>query len=184
MKHDHPSQRRARWMEVLSSYHFDIQHKPGKKMGHADYLSRMNNTQTEFPQNQKDAKYVLNILYNEKGVYGSERYKDPIEGLIQVPCEKVDPGETLYQAVIRKTIEETGLTLAPKYLCKNDRFNCDLYITNIGDRKSEQTEPDKMGPQVFYIWAEWDEMAEQEELTLLLIIFRRKIRAEISPKGK
>ncbi len=48
MKYDHPSQRRARWMEVLSSYHFDIQHKLGKKMGHADYLSRMNNTQTEF----------------------------------------------------------------------------------------------------------------------------------------
>src|SRR6266511_1520862 len=76
MKHDHPSPRRARWMEILSSYHFDIQHKPGKKMGHADYLSRMNSTQTEFPWNRKDAKYVLNVLYNDKGVYGSERYKD------------------------------------------------------------------------------------------------------------
>ena len=96
MKHDHPSPRRARWMEVLSSYHFDIQHKPGKKMGHADYLSRMNSTQTEFPWDRKDAKYVLNVLYNEKGVYGSERYKDPMEGLIQVPCGKVDPGETSY----------------------------------------------------------------------------------------
>ncbi len=79
MKYDHPSPRRARWMEVLSSYHFDIQHKPGKKMGHVDYLSRMNNTQTEFPWDRKDAKYVLNVLYNEKGVYGSERYKDLIE---------------------------------------------------------------------------------------------------------
>ncbi len=48
MKHDHPLPRRARWMEVLSLYHFDIQHKPGKKMGHADYLLRMNNMQTEF----------------------------------------------------------------------------------------------------------------------------------------
>src|SRR6266496_5321572 len=47
MKHDHPSPRRVRWMEVLFSYHFDIQHKSEKKMGHADYLSRMNNTQTE-----------------------------------------------------------------------------------------------------------------------------------------
>ncbi len=129
-------------------------------------------------------KYVLNVLYNEKGVYGSERYKDPMEGLIQVPCEKVDPGETSYQAVIRETIEETGLTSVPKYLCKDDRFNCDLYITDIGDRKSEWTEPDKMGPWVFYTWAEWNEMAEQEELTPSLITFRRKIRAEISPKGK
>ena len=96
MKYDHPSQRRARWMKVLSSYHFDIQHKPRKKMGHADYLSRMNNTQTEFPWDWKDAKYVLNVLYNEKGVYRSERYKDPMEGLIQVPCGKVDPGEMSY----------------------------------------------------------------------------------------
>src|SRR6266542_1232909 len=113
MRHDHPSPRKARWMEVLSSYHFDIQHKSGKKMGHADYLSRMNNTQTEFPWDRKDAKYVLNILYNDKGVYRSERYKDPMEGLIQVPCGKVDPGETSYQAVIRETVEETGLTSAP-----------------------------------------------------------------------
>src|SRR6266540_5213191 len=137
IKHDHPSQRRARWMEVLFSYHFDIQHKSGKKMGHADYLSRMNNMQTEFPWDRKDAKYILNILYNEKGVYGLERYKDLIEGLIQVPCGKVDPEETSYQAVCRETREETGLYTAPKYLYKDDRFNCDLYITNIGERKPE-----------------------------------------------
>ncbi len=171
-------------MEVLSSYHFDIQHKPGKKMGHADYLSRMNNAQTEFPWDRKDAKYVLNVLYNEKGVYGSERYKDPMEGLIQVPCGKVDPGETSYQAVIRETVEETGLTSAPKYLCKDDRFNCDLYTTDIGERKPEWTEPEKMGLWTFYTWAEWNEMAEQEELTPSLITFSRKIRAETSPKGK
>ena len=65
-------------------------------MGYADYFSRMNNTQTEFPWDRKDAKYVLNVLYNEKGVYGLERYKNPMEGLIQVPCGKVDPGETSY----------------------------------------------------------------------------------------
>jgi len=41
-----------------------------------------------------------------------------------------------------------------------------------------------MGLWVFYTWAEWDEMVEQEELILLLITFRRKIRAEISLKGK
>ena len=52
--------------------------------------------QTEFPWDRKDAKYVLNVLYNEKGVYRSERYKNLMEGLIQVPCEKVDPGETSY----------------------------------------------------------------------------------------
>ncbi len=140
--------------------------------------------QTEFPWDRKDAKYVLNVLYNEKGVYGLERYKDPIEGLIQVSCEKVNPGETSYQAVIRETVEETGLTSALKYLCKDDRFNCDLYTTDIGDRKSEWTESEKIGPWVFYTWAEWDEIAEQEELIPSLITFRRKIRAETSSKRK
>ncbi len=60
-----------------------------------------------------------------------------MEGLIQVPCRKVDPGETSYQAVIRETVEETEMTSASKYLYKDDRFNCDLYTTNIGDRKPE-----------------------------------------------
>ncbi len=153
-------------------------------MGHADYLSRMNSTQTEFPWDRKDVKYVLNVLYNQKGVYGSERYKDPMEGLIQVPCGKVDPGETSYQAVIRETVEETELTSMLKYLCKDDRFNCNLYTIDIGERKPEWTEPEKMGPWVFYTWAEWNEMTEQEELTPSLVTFSRKIKAETSPKGK
>jgi len=73
-----------------------------------------------------------------------------MEGLIQVPCGKVDLGETSYQAVIRETVEETGLTSVLKYLCKDDRFNCDLYTTDIGDRKLEWTESEKMGLWVFY----------------------------------
>ncbi len=129
-------------------------------------------------------KYILNVLYNKKGVFGSERYKDPMEGLIQVSCEKVDLGETSYQAVIRETTEETGLNTAPKYLCKDDRFNCDLYITNIGDRKPRWTESEKNGLWVFYTWPEWDEMAEQKKLTPSLITYSRKIRTETSLKGK
>src|SRR6266498_2561187 len=124
-------------MEVLVTYFFEIEHRPGKKIGHADYLSRINQTNSEYLWDRKDAKYVLNVLYNDKGVYGSERYKDPMKGLIQVPCGKVDPGKTSYQAVIRETVEETGLTSVPKYLCKNDRFNSDLYTTDIGERKPE-----------------------------------------------
>src|SRR6266498_3149815 len=83
IKHDNPTPRRARWMEVLATYFFEIKHRSGKKMDYADYLSRINQTNPEYPWDRKDAKYVLNILYNDKGVYGSERYKDPMEGLIQ-----------------------------------------------------------------------------------------------------
>ena len=70
-------------------------------------------------------------------MYRSERYKDPIEGLIQVPYGKVDPGETSYQAVCRETRKETGLYTAPVYLTIDKSFNCDLYTTDIEERISQ-----------------------------------------------
>ena len=60
-----------------------------------------------------------------------ERYKDPIKGLIQVLCGKVDKEKTSYQAVYREIREETRLYTAPKYLIKDDRFNYDIYTTDI-----------------------------------------------------
>ncbi len=106
-------------------------------MGHADYLFRINQTNPEYPWDRKDAKYILNVLYNDEEVDGSERYKDLMEGLIQVPCEKVDPGEISYQAVCREIKEETGLHTAPVYLTTDKSFNCDLYTTDIGKRISQ-----------------------------------------------
>ncbi len=106
-------------------------------MGYADYLSRINQTNTEYPWNRKDAKYILNVLYNDKGIYGSERYKDLMEGLIQIPCEKVDPEETSYQAVCRETRKETGLHIAPIYLTTDKGFNYDIYTTDIGEKISQ-----------------------------------------------
>src|SRR6266511_756911 len=99
-------------MEVLATYFFEIEYRLGKKMNYADYLFRINQTNTKYLWDRKDMKYILNILYNNKGVYGSERYKDLIEGLIQVPCGKVDSRETSYQVVCRETREETGLHTA------------------------------------------------------------------------
>ncbi len=82
MKYDNPISRRVRWMEVLAMYFFEIEYRPGKKIGHADYLSRIKQTNPKYSWDRKDTKYILNVLYNDKGVYGSERYKDPMEGLI------------------------------------------------------------------------------------------------------
>jgi len=42
MKYDNLTSKRARWIEVLARYFFEIEHKPEKKMGHANYLSRIN----------------------------------------------------------------------------------------------------------------------------------------------
>jgi len=79
-------------------------------------------------------KYILNILYNNKGVYRSERYKDLMKGLIQISCEKVDPKETSYQAVCKETREEIGLYMTLIYLITDKGFNCNLYTTDIEKR--------------------------------------------------
>src|SRR6266542_4675609 len=92
-----------------------------------------------------NAKYVLNVLYNDKKVYGSERYKDLMEGLIQVSCGKVDLRETSYQAVCREIREETGLHTASVYLISDKSFNCDLYTMDIGERTSQWMESNKNG---------------------------------------
>ncbi len=67
-------------------------------------------------------------------MYGSERYKDLIEGLIQISCRKIDLGKTSYQAVYRKIREEIELHIASVYFATNKGFNYDLYITDIGER--------------------------------------------------
>ena len=184
MKHDNPIPRRARWIEVLATYFFEIKHRLEKKMGHADYLSRINQTNPEYPWDRKDVKYILNVLYNDKRVYRSERYKDLMEGLIQVSCEKVDLEETSYQAVCRETREETGLHTAPVYLIMDKSFNCDLYIMDIEESIPQWMESSKNGPQTHYTWAEWKVLANQAELTPSLITFKRDIRRVTSKKGK
>jgi len=76
-------------------------------------------------------------LYNNRGVYESERYKDLMEGLIQVSCGKIDLGEIFYQTVCREIREKMGLHIALVYFTINKGFNCDLYTINIGERISQ-----------------------------------------------
>src|SRR6266540_784337 len=41
MTHENPSPRRARWVEKMAPFNFTIHYRPGVKMGHADFASRM-----------------------------------------------------------------------------------------------------------------------------------------------
>ena len=107
-----------------------------------------------------------------------------MEGLIQVPCEKVDPGETSYQAICKETREETGLHTVPVYLTIDKSFNCDLYTTDIGERIPQWMEPSKNRPWTFYTWAEWEVLANQVKLIPSLIIFKKDIRRVTCKKGK
>ena len=107
MEQEDPSSRRAKWAMKLAKYHFQITHRPGKNMEHADFLSRMNQLRAE---DRTGVKYVLVVIYNDKGVYLSIRYGQVMEGLLQTPCGKVEPQETSIQAAQREVEEETGLT--------------------------------------------------------------------------
>ncbi len=107
-----------------------------------------------------------------------------MEGLIQVLYEKVDLGETSYQAVCREIREKTGLHTAPVYLTTDKGFNCDIYTTDIEEKIPQWMEPSKNGPWTFYIWTEWKVLTNQAKLTPSLITFKRDIKRVTCKKGK
>src|SRR6266498_5925702 len=41
MTHENPSPQRVRWIEKIAPFNFTIHYRPGVKMGHADFASRM-----------------------------------------------------------------------------------------------------------------------------------------------
>src|SRR6266542_3580475 len=41
MTHENPSSRRAQWIKKIAPFNFTIHYRPGVKMGHADFASRM-----------------------------------------------------------------------------------------------------------------------------------------------
>src|SRR6266542_4018165 len=52
MTHENPSPRRARWIEKMTPFNFTIHYRPGVKIGHADFASRMD---TFMPRNSTSA---------------------------------------------------------------------------------------------------------------------------------
>src|SRR5688572_29910176 len=105
MKQDKPPSRRAKWLEKLANYQFEVEHRPGMKMQHADYLSRIENVETlTKPQDRKDATYVMIVMYHQNGIFMSQRHPDvkTMPGLLQTICEKVEEEETSYEAAKRK----------------------------------------------------------------------------------
>ncbi|GES85710.1 NUDIX domain-containing protein [Rhizophagus clarus] len=131
----------------------------------------------EFKENEsvkqilKRPTYVMNILYQDNGIYLSKRCQKNKEmyNLWQVPGGKVELEESSIQAVLRKTQEETGIKLKKEeltYLFNDPNFNCDIYATKlISSQKLEHTEPDKQGPWELFNWNKYKEMANQKLTT-------------------
>src|SRR6266511_3649205 len=170
LTHEDPSPRRARWMEYLARYNFEIDHRPGSKMQHADYMSYIEKLSNEeyLSQNRTNATFVLNILYNDEEIYMSQRNSTAkvMANLLQTPGGKVDIGETSIQAAIRETFEETGIKCDPEYWGVDEEFNCDIYAYRIGEKETPKwMEPGKNGPWQHYTWEEYQILAKGEETT-------------------
>jgi 8-oxo-dGTP pyrophosphatase MutT (NUDIX family) len=153
-------------------YNFEIDHRPGRKMQHADYLSRLDNIRRdedeELPQNRTDADFVLTILYDLDGVYMSQRNMDVkvMANLLQTPGGRVEYNETSYDAAKREVKEETGLEINPQYWGVDPQYNCDIYTYRLGRmEKPKWMEPNKNGPWNHYEWKEYKSLARAGEIT-------------------
>lgn len=76
------------------------------------------------------------IIYNELGdILTIRRGKDPFKGIMALPGGHIDPGEDAYDAIIRETKEETGLTIDRPVLLSvyssKDRDPRGWYISNL-----------------------------------------------------
>jgi ADP-ribose pyrophosphatase YjhB (NUDIX family) len=118
-----------------------------------------------------EPKFVLSILYDDQGVYLSQRINPtkPMYLNYQAPCGKVEGGETSIQAAHRETYEETNLSIPQKrfkFLVNDPEFDCDLYICKLkGEEIPERTEPDNMTSWVYYPWKSANILVQQSRTT-------------------
>src|SRR6266540_3653277 len=75
MTHENPSSRRARWIEKMASFNFTIHYRPGVKMGHADFASRMD---TFLPKDSTNALISTLRAQNQSEFLPLKRRVTPI----------------------------------------------------------------------------------------------------------
>ena len=119
---------------------------------------------------ERRSTYVLNIIYNEYGIYLSRRI-DPEKEMYQLwqsPGGKVEKDETSKQAVIRETYEETCLLpeeTTINHIFNDPEYDCDIYTTNIRDQIPLHAEPKKQGEWKLFSFKEYIDMAQRRETT-------------------
>ena len=141
---------------------------------------RMNQAH-QVEEQAKLPKFVLTVIYDEQGVYLSQRINSTKTMYLkyQFPGGKVDPGETGVQAAHKELYEETGLSIPQKRLKKiaNDpTFDCDIYTCNLKTEELPQrTEPKEMSEWMYYPWKSFELMIEQERVTPSIVKFNKEI---------
>jgi len=124
-----------------------------------------------YEENNNTPKYVLNIIYNNNGIYFSKRSQQNKEMFSkwQSPGGKVKEDESSEEAALRETKEETGIQFKlsdPTYLFNDPQFDCDVYITKLASNQiSQQTEPEKQGPWIRYSFQKYEQLAQNKETT-------------------
>lgn len=70
LRFKNPEGQLARWLEVISTYDMEIEHRPGRKHGNADALSRILCTQCGFDSNWEtnDSKPLVRVLHSSTEV--------------------------------------------------------------------------------------------------------------------
>src|ERR1044071_7897073 len=113
----------------------------------------------------------------------SIRSKEPMKEMLQIPCGKVESGESSWEAVIRETKEETGLEIWPSYLLNDKFYNYDIYTYRLEDmEKPERTELEKNSPWYLYPFDQYKEKAEKGHTIPSYIKFAVTILEEIEEK--
>jgi ADP-ribose pyrophosphatase YjhB (NUDIX family) len=129
----------------------------------------------------KRPTYIINIIYNNHGIYLSKRLQPekPMYNLWQVVCGKVEKGESTLQAVLRETKEETGLEIGrnnTQLIFNDPTFNCDVYITKVtDDQKLQRIESEKQGAWTITSFDQFKFMVKHKKLTPTLVEYSNTI---------
>lgn len=86
LRFKNPEGQLARWLEVISTYDIEIEHRPGKKHGNADALSRVPCAQCGFDPSSEN--HTLTIESSVRTVQKSEVKSDQIDSCLQEAQEQ------------------------------------------------------------------------------------------------
>ena len=150
MRFKNPEGQVARWLEFMGTYDFDIEHRPGKKHGNADGLSRRPCSQCRYCERLEEREQLqdctghINVV-NE--VKGNDKESDKDDSSLDK--------ETRLSIHPEQWIE----SWSPEELQQWQKD--DIYLSQVLDWKESDNRPkwqdiQSQGTEIRSLWAEWD----------------------------